>query len=272
MSIIENEGMSTWRTRVHIYELDSLGHVNNANYYPYLQQATEEAWPKAAGWRLKRLSMEYAIPALHGTELAIHSWVEETGDAGMLTLGYAIERCADQQILLRARLAWESAGYEKMVLSPTDDLPQGYQLKPARLAKEWPGGRQFRWRHHVRGYETGRNGEVSACQVLRWTEEARAQAALEIGWSYQRMQEADFVSVVTRHEFEFTRMPRAGEEVEVVSRIYEMRKVRGTWRHDVFCNGELAAAAFVGGGFLNSAGQPHPPPATLFNRLLGRSP
>lgn len=35
------------------------------------------------------------------------------------------------------------------------DLPVGYQLKPARLAAEWPGGRQFRWRHKVRGYETG---------------------------------------------------------------------------------------------------------------------
>ena len=83
------------------------------------------------------------------------------------------------------------------------------------------------------------------------------------------MQEADFVGVVTRHEFEFARMPRAREEVEVVSRVYEVRKVRGTWRHEINCNGELAAAAFVGGGFLNSAGQPHPPPAALIDGLLG---
>ena len=269
MNAANNTDISTWRTRVHIYELDSLGHVNNANYFPYLQQATEDAWPGAADWPLKRLSMEFVCPALHGTELAIHSWVEASGDTDERTLAYAIQRDDDQQILLRARLVWETTSSPAMA-SPTNDLPAGYQLKPARLAAEWPGGRQFRWQHEVRGYETGANGAVSACQVLRWTEEARSRAAHEVGWSHQQMQEADFVGVVTRHDFEFVRMPRAGEEVEIVSRVYEVRKVRGTWRHEVFCNGELLAAAYVGGGFLNSAGQPHPPPAALIDGLLGR--
>ncbi len=275
MSSIDNSGTATWRARVHIYELDSLGHVNNANYFPYLQQATEAAWPQAAGWQLARLSMEYLAPALHGTELAVHTWVEDVTADGLL-LGYAIERIDDQQILLRAGLAWETAAggdspAAQPVFQPVADLPRDYLLKPARQAPEMPGGRLFRWQHQVRGYETGSDGAVSATQVLRWTEEARARAAQEIGWSYQRMGEADFVGVVTRHEFEFARMPRAGEEIEVSSRIYEVRRVRGTWRHELTCTGELLAAAFVSGGFLNTAGQPHPPPPGLINGLLGRA-
>ena len=270
----ENTGISTWRTRVHIYELDSLGHVNNANYFPYLQQATEAAWPQAADWTLRRLSMEYIVPALHGTELAVHVW-EDAAAADETSLGYAIERCDDQQILLRARLVWETATggdavSAKPTFQPVADLPRDYQIKPARQVPEMPGGRLFRWQHQVRGYETGSDGAVSATQVLRWTEEARARAAHEIGWSYQRMGEADFVGVVTRHEFEFARMPRAGEEIEVSSRIYEVRRVRGTWRHELTCNGELLAAAFVSGGFLNTAGHPHPPPPALIDGLSGR--
>lgn len=42
-------------------------------------------------------------------------------------------------------------------------------------------------------------------------------------------------------------------------RAYEVRKVRGPGDTRYFATGELAAAAYVGGGFLNSAGQPHPP-------------
>ena len=268
-------GIRTWHARVHIYELDSLGHVNNANYVPYLQQATVEAWPAAVNWKLSHLSMEYVVPALHGAELAIHAWVEDGVSPTGFSLGYAIERSDDHQIILRAKaklmIPSSEAPIQDSVLQTVPDLPRDYRLKPARLAEEMPGGRQFHWQHRVRGYETGRDGEVSAAQVLRWTEEARARAALEVGWTQQRMRDADFVGVVTRHEFEFGCLPRAGDEVEVLSRIYEVRRVRGTWRHEIVCNGQLAAAAFVSGGFLNGAGLPHPPPPELIAGLLGRA-
>lgn len=276
MSLYESDVLTTWQTRVHIYELDSLGHVNNANYYPYLQQATEEGWPQLAGAKLKRLSMEYLVPALHGTDLAVHTWQEAAGVPDELALGYVIERIEDQCALLRAQLIWDTAANAATAamdaaLPASVDLPRDYRVKPLRLTPEMAGGRQFCWQHRVRGYETGRDGAVSPAQVLRWTEEARAQAAEAVGWTHQRMQEADFVGVVTRHDFELMRLPRAGEEVEVFSRIYEVRRVRGTWRHELACQGEIVATAFVGGGFLNSAGLPHPPPQDLIDGLVGRS-
>lgn len=276
MSLYESDALTTWQTRVHIYELDSLGHVNNANYYPYLQQATEAGWQQLSGAKLKRLSMEYLVPALHGTDLAVHAWQEAAGVPDELALGYVIERVEDQCALLRARLVWGTAANAATAVKDAGppapvDLPRDFRLKPRRLPPEMPGGRQFHWLHRVRGYETGQDGSVSPAQVLRWTEEARAQAAEAVGWTYQRMQEADFVGVVTRHDFEFARLPRADEEVDVLSRIYEVRKVRGTWRHELACNGEIVATAFVGGGFLNSAGLPHPPPQGLIDGLLGRS-
>lgn len=276
MSLYESDALTTWQTRVHIYELDSLGHVNNANYYPYLQQATEAGWQQLSGAKLKRLSMEYLVPALHGTDLAVHAWQEAAGVPDELALGYVIERVEDQCALLRARLVWGTAANAATAVKDAGppapvDLPRDFRLKPRRLPPEMPGGRQFHWQHRVRGYETGRDGEVSAAQLLRWTEEARARAALEVGWTQQRMRDADFVGVVTRHQFEFGCMPRTGDEVEVLSRIYEVRRVRGTWRHEIVCNGKLAAAAFVSGGFLNGAGLPHPPPPELIAGLLGRA-
>lgn len=275
MNVSDNLGVSTWRTRVQIYELDSLGHVNNANYFPFLQQATEEAWPQATNWELAKLSMEYVIPALHGTELAVHVWPEDVTADG-LSLGYAIERIADLVVILRARLVWKTAKSQdtapgQPTVQPAADLPRDYLLKPARQATEIPNGRQFLLQHKVRGYEVSSDGAVSATQVLRWTEEARASAAQEIGWSYQRMGEEDFVGVVTRHEFEFVRMPRAGDIVEVASCIYEARRVRGTWRHELTCNGARAATALVSAGFLNSAGHPNPPPKGLVDGLIGQA-
>ena len=145
MAFPRSDNTVAWRTRVHIYELDSLGHVNNANYFPYLQQATGEAWPQAARWTLKRLSMEYLAPVLVGVELAIHIWMEDFVAAGWLTLGYAVVGQADSEVRLRARLAWDTGGDPDVwtAFPAADALPGQYQLRPVRPVEELPVARRF---------------------------------------------------------------------------------------------------------------------------------
>lgn len=273
MTASTNLASSVWQTRVQIYELDSLGHVNNANYYPYLHEATLAAWPASADWTLQRLTMEFVAPALYGATLDVNAWMEDATAADQLALGYAIVRVGDGQLLVRARLEWAAAVQDAVApaaLAPVESVDRSFLLKPARPTSQLPDSRRFHWRHRVRSYEVGGSGTVGATEVLRWTEEGRARASEEIGWSRERMEEADFMAVVTRHEVGFHRLPRAGQEVELISRVCEMRKVRGTWRHVVMCDGELAATALVTGGFLNRDGQPYPPPPALIDGLVGQ--
>ena len=77
---------TTWRVRV--YELDVNGHVNNAVYLNYAEQAATEhaeavgfgrAWTAArgGGWVVRRHEVTYLRPATFGDELAITTCIEQ---------------------------------------------------------------------------------------------------------------------------------------------------------------------------------------------------
>ena len=92
----------TWRTRVRGYECDSLGHVNNAWYLAYLQQATAEVWGglTPAFWQLRRLAIEYLAPAHGGDELEVAAWPAGAENGGPVC-GYEVRRATDSRPLTR---------------------------------------------------------------------------------------------------------------------------------------------------------------------------
>ena len=269
---------AVWPTCAHIYELDSLGHVNNANYLDYLQQATAATWGKEipARWALRRLSMEHLAPALHGDELEVLAWPAGVHD-DLACCGYAIRHARHGHLLLRARLewAWEELKSGISWRSPTPwpqfDPDKALRVKPWRVPSDGRQAHTFLWRHQARGYEADASGFINPAFLLRWTEEARLAAAREVGWTYQRMQEADSAVVVVRHDGEFHAPVTPGDSVQIESRVVEMRHVRGVWRHEITCRAQIVAVDFVSGGFLSQSGRISPPPAALISALVGRA-
>ncbi len=83
------DGRSVYRAvfRVRRYEIDGLGHVNNAVYLNYLEQAATEH-VEALGFDAARLAslggffvarrheVEYLCPAVYGDELTVTTWTE----------------------------------------------------------------------------------------------------------------------------------------------------------------------------------------------------
>src|SRR5205085_11785835 len=74
--------------RVRHYELDSFGHVNNAVYANYLQEAAIEAstdagfspkWYAEAntGWVIRQLAIRYHLQASYGDEPEVKTWVSD---------------------------------------------------------------------------------------------------------------------------------------------------------------------------------------------------
>ncbi|MCB0200954.1 MAG: thioesterase family protein [Anaerolineae bacterium] len=97
-------------------DLDSAGHVNNAVYVDYIEDAARQDLA-ALGWpsgRLNdlgldvathRLHMEYRLPALLGDELIITTWAAEISeDAGMRYT--TVTRALDDELLFQARATW----------------------------------------------------------------------------------------------------------------------------------------------------------------------
>ena len=122
------------------------------------------------------------------------------------------------------------------------------------------------------------SGSANPAQLLRWVEEAKISACTEVGWSLERMLGADLMIVQIRHDSEFYAPLRVGERVEVVSRICNLRLLKGTWCHEIYRlypapTGEAGDKELVGldystGAFLTCAGRPNPAPKAMLDALL----
>lgn len=263
-----NEHMTPWRTQVRMYECDSLGHVNNAIYVHYLQQATLETWVEAAHWQLRRLSVEYVAQAFYGDSLQVHAWPLGLDDDRGLRCGYAVQRAEDGVVVLRAAATWTPPA--AAAAWPAAEIPACFAIKPARQRAGQSAARTFHWQSAVRGYEVSGDGCVGAAEILRWVEDARMAAAGDVGWTPARLRAAGRVIVQIRHDTEFLGCVQAGDRVTIRSRVVEMRRVRGVWRHEITRGDQLIAVDHSTGAFLDLSGHPTPPPQAMVDGLLGK--
>jgi acyl-CoA thioester hydrolase len=109
-------GVYTLRRPVEWRDIDPAGHVNNANYLAYLEEAgvavcAAHGWPMArmmaAGFGIvaRRYRIEYRQPAVFGDDLLVDTWAS---DARRVTAvrHYTIRRAADGELLVRAFALW----------------------------------------------------------------------------------------------------------------------------------------------------------------------
>ena len=94
--------------RVRFHECDPLGHVNNAVYLHYLEQAAidhaaEAGWPQArleaeigAVFMAARHEIDYLRPAVSGDGLVVVTWPERMGMATAIRR-YVIRRAAERE-------------------------------------------------------------------------------------------------------------------------------------------------------------------------------
>ena len=104
------------RLRVRHYEMDALGHVNNAVYLHYLEDAgwqhsnhlgmTWERYNELGGiFVLRRMEIDYLRPAVAGDPLEIATWVHEMHGPRAVRK-YQITHAETRQVLLRATGLW----------------------------------------------------------------------------------------------------------------------------------------------------------------------
>ncbi len=102
--------------RVRHYEMDALGHVNNAVYQHYLEQAAVEH-SEQLGWGiqryqavggvfvLRRITIDYLRPAVAGDRLDVATWIGQMRGPRAVR-NYEIVRPSDGATLLTAEGLW----------------------------------------------------------------------------------------------------------------------------------------------------------------------
>ena len=113
---LEGYPVYTMRLRVRQYEMDAFGHVNNAVYLNYLEQAATEhaamlGFPQARLTELgglfvvRRHEIDYLGAALAGDDLAVTTWPEMLTGARAVRC-YEIRNVATGKRLIAARTLW----------------------------------------------------------------------------------------------------------------------------------------------------------------------
>lgn len=106
----------TTQLRVRHYEMDALGHVNNAVYQSYLEQAaiehseqlgfTYQRYREIGGvFVLRKIEIDYRRPAVAGETLEVTTWLQEMRGPRAIRR-YEIRRQSDGELLVTAEALW----------------------------------------------------------------------------------------------------------------------------------------------------------------------
>lgn len=236
-------------------DCDRYGHVNNAAYLA-LMRAAHDAAGLPPG-ELRALEIAYRRPVPPDAVVTVDVIALERTDAQQ-RVAYAM--AVDHQTVAEVEALWQFGGSRVEA-----DLP---------AVEDEAGGRPFRFSHAVQSHELGPNGGIRPQAILQWLEHAVFRAAARAGWPHARMEAAGFVTFVVGHHLVLGAAAAAeNEELIVASRLIELRRVSGTWHHEVRrTDGALVAADRARGAFLDLDGRIRPAPPGLLEDLLRGEP
>ncbi|MBI5931619.1 MAG: thioesterase family protein [Chloroflexi bacterium] len=262
------------------YEVDRFGHVNNAVYLNYLEEAAtrasasvgfDNAWYEAnqCMWVIREMHVRYHEPALYGDELEIRTWVSDFRRVRSHR-EYEIVRVHDDCRILRGRADWVFV--DRTEMKPKRLLPEFEDaFQPANnpledLGIRIPAAKSYDTHHFVserraQCYEIDQLGHVNNANYLRWVEQAYFDALASVGWSIIRLQSENFVIFSLGHALEYFHEAKEGDSIKIVSWAAEKSRVRGAWIHEMYNRdtGELLARDYAAGAFLSKNGDTYRP-------------
>jgi acyl-CoA thioester hydrolase len=277
------------RFRVRHYEQDSFGHVNNAVYANYLQEAAIEASTAAGfspawytenetGWVIRELAIRYHLQASYGDELEVKTWVSDMRRVSS-TREYLITRARDDAKVARARVNWvyldAKTGRPARVVDefarafePTGEIEDlGIRLQNPQKTDD---AFRYRARRRVQTYELDTLQHVNNAVYLHWIEQAYFDALRAAGHPVEGNREAGWWALQGGHEIEYFEPAFDNDEIEVTSWVCEMGKVRGSWIYEIYNarTRKLLARDYSLGIFVNREGRLIAPPREFIEDVL----
>jgi acyl-CoA thioester hydrolase len=254
--------------RVRAYECDAYGHVNNANYLRYMQEAAAEAsaavgWDetrlRASGhlWFIRETDIEYLLPMKYGDTCDITTWV---GDFRRVRSVRCYELHNQRgELVARASTDWvyiDLASGQPASVPPnmiadfapaslaapadlTDTLQMSTQRRKFPPAPAPPPG-MYTQKRTVEWRDVDAAGHVNNATYLNYMEEAGVQAAKSVGWSINRMRAEGFAIVARRIQIEYRLQAALGEELTVSTFLSDVRRANAT-RHYIIARAEDGA-------------------------------
>lgn len=239
---------------IRFYECDAHGHVNNATYLRYMQEAAFAA-SAAAGydfgryaalgqsWLIRETEIEYLAPLVYGDTLTVKTWVDDFRRVRSRRM-YEFYKNGGPDPIARAQTDWIylDTATSRPVAIPDhlkaaffpEGIPPGI---PAQEGKRVPfpepppappgmftATRRVEWRD-VDGV-----GHVNNAVYLSYIEDTGIQVGAAFGWTMQRMAEAGFAIIPRQHRIEYLQPALMDDELAIQTWVSNGRRSTAT-RH-----------------------------------------
>ena len=230
--------------RVRHYECDAYGHVNNANYLRYMQEAAFDA-SAAAGyglarytamkrlWLVRETDIEYLRPLVYGDSLTVKTWVADFRRVRSRR-AYEIYKDGSDELIAKAHTDWVfiNADTGKPATVPPELIaaffPDGAP-PPAPQRERFPDAPPppagvFTVRRRVAWEDIGPEGHVNNAVYVSYAEDSIVKAAADNGWPMPRISAEGLGIVSRRHQIEYRESAVLDDELEIATWISNVKR------------------------------------------------
>jgi acyl-CoA thioester hydrolase len=249
--------ISTFKVRN--YECDAYGHLNHANYLRYMEEAAfnasaEVGYGKARYeamghlWLARETDIEYLQPLFYGDTVEIKTWVSDFRRVRSIRR-YEFRRGDD--LVARASTDWVFLNTTTM--RPSDVPPEmvaafagDEPVTPAEPRESFPATPPppegvFKLRRRVEWRDIDSAQHVNNAVYFNYIEDCGIQAIAAFGWPITRMREDGFGIFARRERIEYRQPAILGDELEIATWIFDVKRISATRGYTITRNGELLA-------------------------------
>jgi acyl-CoA thioester hydrolase len=237
--------------RVRYNECDAFGHLNNAHYLRYMQEAAFDA-STAAGWSFERYDevglhwlvreteIEYLKPLRYNDEVEVTTWVSDFRRASSRR-SYQFQRLADEELVAHAWTDWvlvDAAGRPSQISAAMraafypNGEPESYPPRPIRPAIPTPPPDVFRSQRTVLWRDLDTMQHVNNAMYAEYLEEAGFQVVAAHHWPLDRMLRDGFAILLRSQRLQYLAPSGLGEPLDIATWVSEVRRT-SAWRNYV---------------------------------------
>ncbi len=233
---------------VRFYECDAYGHLNNANYLRFMQEAAFQASASVGLdyatyrkmgrlWLIRESEIEYLRPIQADDEIEVHTWVIDVRRV-ISRRAYHFVDPASENVLAK--------GYSDWVFLERDSLRPA--SIPAEVAKAYipEGGKgesitrqafpepaspppgAFSLKRWIEWRDLDGMRHLTNAAYLSYAEDCAMRLASAFGWPFSRWQEAGIAFVARKNRIKYHQAARFDEELEIKTWLYDLRAASAT--------------------------------------------
>jgi len=228
----------TAQFQVRHYECDAYGHLNNANYARYMEEAAFEAsasvgYSKARYesmgflWLAHETEIEFLLPVVYGDTVTVTTWV---GDFRRVRSRryYEFRKIGSDALVARATTDWVylEAATQRPAIVPVEMIeafaPEGIDNVVTLPRKRFPAPPApppgvFKMRRRVEWRDIDTAHHVNNSVYFNYIEDCGIQVSAAHGWPLSRSEAAGFAVVAREHHIEYRNPAMLDDELEIAT-------------------------------------------------------